>query len=137
MGLFDPNQYIHMQVARIFQEASQKGTVVTSTLHTYGELYNNLTKKGGGRPGFPPADVANLLVKRFGEAFQLVELTNADYQAAVLRCGQLNLPGAVIYDALHYQAAIKAGAEVLYTDNLRDFTRLQLPDDKLEVKGAR
>ncbi|MEM6771735.1 MAG: PIN domain-containing protein [Bacteroidota bacterium] len=137
MGLFDPNQVIYENVTKIFLAAQKQGTVVTTTLHTYSELYNNLSKKGGGRPGLLPKDVAELLVQRFGKIFTLVELASVDYESAVIRCGQLNIPGPVIYDALHYQAALKAGADVLYTDNLKDFTRLQLPDDQLEVKGVR
>lgn len=137
MGLLDPNQEIHQQAAELFRMAKSKGKVATTTLHTYSELYNNLTKKGGGRPGLPPQTVARLLNDKLDLTFEMVELSKADYKAAISRSAGLNIPGPIIYDALHYQAALKAGATVLYTDNLRDFTRLQLPEDKLVVKGVR
>jgi predicted nucleic acid-binding protein len=67
----------------------------------------------------------------------IVELNQSDYEAAVIRCRELKLVSSVIYDALHYQAALKAGAEVIYADNLKDFTRLQLPGETIEIKGIR
>ena len=58
----------------------------------------------------------------------LVDLTRSDYEAALRRRADLSLVSAVIYDALHVQAAIKIGATIIYTDNLKDFTRLVTPD---------
>ena len=76
-------------------------------------------------------------MKILGKKLTLVELDRSDYEAAIKRCADLNLVRSVIYDALHVQAALKAGAEILYTDNLRDFNRLVTEEDSLIVKGIR
>ncbi|MEO0735140.1 MAG: type II toxin-antitoxin system VapC family toxin [Bacteroidota bacterium] len=117
--------------------ALRSGTAVSTTLHTYAELYNNLTKPKKRANLLSPEQAANLLINNVGKAVQLIELSKADYEAAIERCRRLNLVSAIIYDALHYQAALKAGAEVLYTDNTKDFTRLQLPDETLRIEGIR
>jgi predicted nucleic acid-binding protein len=137
MGLLDQAQVIHLPATHLFLKASKEGKVVTTTLHTYSELYNNLTKKGGGRPGLKPQEVAELLNEKLGSIFEMIELNTEDYKLAVARCGTLEIPGPVIYDALHLQAALKAGAEVLYTDNFRDFTRLVTEDDPIKIVGVR
>lgn len=137
MGLLDPNQVIHQPATLLFIKARKEGKVVTNTLHTYSELYNNLTKKSGGRPGLKPKQVAELLNDKLGSVFEMIELNKEDYKLAVARCGNLKIAGPVIYDALHLQAALKAGAEILYTDNLRDFTRLVTEDDPIKIVGTR
>jgi predicted nucleic acid-binding protein len=137
MGLLDPKQEIHEEATVLYLAASEKGEVVTTTLHTYSELYNNLTKKGGGRPGLKPEIVTRMLNENLDMAFKMVELNREDYKAAVARCGELEISGPVIYDALHLQAALKAGAKTLYTDNLRDFTRLVTKDDPIKIVGVR
>jgi predicted nucleic acid-binding protein len=78
-----------------------------------------------------------MLNENLDMAFEMIELDREDYKIAVTRCGALNIPGPVIYDALHLQAALKAGAEILYTDNLRDFTRLVTEDDPIKIVGVR
>ncbi len=68
---------------------------------------------------------------------QLVVLDADDYRAALNRCVTLDLRGPVFYDALHFQAAIKCKAEILYTNNLKDFTRLLLAEDTIQIRGVR
>lgn len=127
----------HVKATSILSGAMRSGEVATTTLHTFSELYNNLTRLGKGRPSLLPQQVEKLLFEVIAEQFMMVELDGDDYKAAVMRCSKLGLTGPVIYDALHLQAALKAGAEVLYTDNLRDFTRLQLPDDPISLLSIR
>ncbi len=63
-----------------------------------------------------------------------VDLNEADYFTALERCVDLALSGAVFYDALHFQAALKAKADILYTENRRDFDRL-LRADELTIRS--
>ena len=55
---------------------------------------------------------------------EVVVLDADDYQAVIVRLTELGFPGGVVHDALHLQAAEKAGAERLVTFNRRDFDRL-------------
>lgn len=95
--------------------------VVILNTHLIAELYSNLTRTP--KLKIDPQDVRELL-HRMVDEFESVELTVEDYLLAVDRCANLNLVSGVIFDALHFQAAIKANVAVLYTGNLRDFERL-------------
>ena len=65
---------------------------------------------------------------------ETIALDEQDYYAAMDRCADLGLDLGVIYDALHFQAALKAKADILYTENRRDFDRL-LREDALVVRS--
>lgn len=116
--------------------AVSNGSALTSATHAYAELYRHLT-----RNRFPydltPEVAATAIIDNIGHLLNIISLDGEDYEAAIRRCAQLELTGAIIYDALHYQAALKAEAEVIYTDNLRDFTRLRLPDENIRIEGIR
>lgn len=81
-------------------------------------MYSNLTR-------FPTMrvtpDHARKMMYQFAQEFEHVELSVQDYLQAVDRCADRNLVSGVIFDALHFEAAVKAGAERLYTANTKDF----------------
>jgi predicted nucleic acid-binding protein len=128
---------LHEKALKTLETALSHGPVVTTTLHTYAELYTNLTRPNKYIAHISPEQAAEILLEGINKVLTIVELNQSDYEAAVIRCRELKLVSAVIYDALHYQAALKAGAEVIYADNLKDFTRLQLPGETIEIKGIR
>ena len=84
----------------------------------------------------PPGQAIRAIDDGFGTILTFIDLTRSDYEAALHRCARLDLTSGIIYDALHVQAAIKAGVDVLYTANLRDFQRLLTPEVAFEVKGV-
>lgn len=104
-------------------------------LNTYlvAELYNNLTK----RPTTTNERIhfVHNLLKSISERFEGIELSMEDYLTAVERCATLKMKGGVIYDALHFQAAIKAGVDILYTSNIRDFERLVTDEISFRVES--
>ena len=112
----------HRRCTKLLAEARQEGQVTCLSLHSYAEVYANLTRFPLGDRITPEA--AWEALQGLSALMKTITLTEADYQAALSRCAARNLVSGVIYDALHLQAAIQAGAEVLYTANLRDFERL-------------
>lgn len=56
---------------------------------------------------------------------EILDLTQADYAAAIVRSSQLGLLSGVVYDALHLIAAERANCHRLYTYNLVHFNRLK------------
>ena len=106
--------------------------VVVLNTHLAAELYANLTRFPKGEIN-PKAAAAMIRVLR--EKMEVVDLTMDDYMLAVDRCANKGLVSRVIYDALHLQAAIKADVDVLYTENIRDFTRLLDDDDKVIIRS--
>ena len=124
------------EVARdLLANSISQGEVVTSATHAYAELYRQLTR--GNSPGQLSPQMAQSVISALTSKFIMVALDGDDYLAALQRCVDLNLSSSIIYDALHVQAALKANATTLYTDNLKDFTRLVTPEDNLQVKGIR
>ena len=126
---------LHIPARELLRETTRQYQLCT-TNHTIAELYNHFTKQGTNRVSLPP-DQAAVLFTSLRTQVTMVDLTVVDYEAALARCVELNLAGPLIYDALHYQAALKTKAEVIYTDNLRDFNRLARPGDPVRVVGIR
>lgn len=102
--------------------------------HVIAELYSNLSKPTLSKSApIVPGQAADL-IKRVVSEMETINLDEADYFAAMDRCANHNLVSGVIYDALHYQAALKAKADILYTQNRRDFDRL-LKGDEIVIRG--
>ena len=132
-----PSHELHTLAQEALKRAQLAGTVASTTLHTYAELYNNLTRPRPSKLHLPPEIAYQLIVEQLGSKLMLIEMNREDYELSLKRCADLKLVSGVIYDSLHVQAALKAKASVLYTDNLRDFTRLVTEGDPLEVRGVR
>jgi predicted nucleic acid-binding protein len=126
----------HETCKKLLQDALRDGSALTSATHAYAELYRHLTKNRAPY-NLLPEEAKLAVVDNLGKLLEIVAMDKADYEKAIARCVKLGLTGAVIYDALHLEAALKAGAEILYSDNLRDFTRLVTKDDSIKLEGVR
>ncbi|MBI4766541.1 MAG: PIN domain-containing protein [Deltaproteobacteria bacterium] len=91
--------------------------------HTLAELYATLTSMPL-RPRITPAIAVKLLHENIQKEAQVLSLTGRDYLAAIKNISNLNLPGAIIYDAIIAKAAEKFRADHLLTHNEKDFSRL-------------
>jgi predicted nucleic acid-binding protein len=89
-------------------------------LRTLGEVYAVLT----GLPVRPRISGKDgiAILKQIRERLTLISLTEDEYFLA-LETVSTSIIGGAAYDALIARCAVKAGAEVLLTWNLRDFTR--------------
>ncbi len=89
--------------------------------HALVELFAVLTR-------FPQqqvsADMAHNIIKNLRTRLTVVDLTEDDYMWVLEHITSLQLSGAVVYDGLHARAALKAEVTMLYTFNVKDFTRL-------------
>lgn len=65
--------------------------------------------------------------------FKIISLDTKDYKAALERVSSRNLRSGAIYDALHYQAALKAKAKTFHTLNVNDFERLSSGEIKISL----
>lgn len=95
-------------------------------------MYSNLTR-------YPTMKVtpdrARKMMYAFAKEFEHVELSVKDYLKAVDRCADRNLVSGVIFDALHFEAALKAEVEILYTANLKDFERFMEKDTPFKLSA--
>ncbi len=90
--------------------------------HGLAESYSVLTRL----PIKPKPSVDQIAESLFDllNYFETVSLVQNDYRAVIQRLANRNLPGGVIFDALHAQAALKSNVDVLLTLNPKDFNRL-------------
>ena len=109
----------HLSSAKLFLEAG-KGDFCA--LRTLGEVYSTLT----GLPLRPritgPEGIS--IIKQIRERLTIITLGEQEYISALELAATGSVVGAAIYDELIAQCALKAGADILLTWNVRDFTRL-------------
>ena len=125
----------HQLATQLLQRCIKGAHSIITVTHTYGELYRHLTRNV---PPFElsPARAQYVLLEVLPKIVRFTA-DAAAYPSAVRRCGQLDLRSSIVYDAVHLQAAVTGGAQVLYTDNTKDFRRLLTPDDDLRIEGIR
>jgi len=128
----DPMHSMHTASLALVKRLEDEHSIVVLNTHLVAELFNNLSKQP--RLPIPLVKVQGIL-KHLSKRYERVDLTMDDYLEAIDRCIQLGLRGAVIYDALHFHAAVKAKVDILYTANHRDFARLMTEDVAFELKS--
>lgn len=69
-------------------------------------------------------DQALLFIQEVRNLLTVVTLEEEDYISTLSKAAALNMPGGIIYDHLIARCALKAEADVLYTWNVGDFSRL-------------
>jgi predicted nucleic acid-binding protein len=109
----------HASSAKLFLAAGKDDFCA---LRTLGEVYATLT----GLPLRPritgPEGIS--IVKQIRERLTLITLSEQEYISALELASSGSIVGAAAYDALIGHCALKAGADILLTWNVRDFTRL-------------
>lgn len=109
----------------LFRTMSSLHTYISS--HVLAEFYSIMT--GGPRGRELPPQYAMLCLQTLDALVNVVTLNTEDYLRAMERIAALGGMGGIVYDALHLEAARKAGVEVLYTWNVRHFERLNTESD--------
>jgi predicted nucleic acid-binding protein len=99
--------------------------------HSLAEVYAGVTRL----PGVFRAsrEQAILFLSDMEEHLSIVSLDSAEYFTTIRQASADGVLGATIYDALLAACAIKAKAEVIYTDNEKHF-RLLGPDVASRVR---
>lgn len=125
----------HLTCRKLLKESLSAEFKLSTASHTYGELYRHITRN------VPPFEIAPFLAGRtlfeLSTIIRFEDATAAVYRLAIERCSRLELRGAIIYDALHLETAIGAGAKILYSDNTKDFNRLVTAEDTIKIEGIR
>ena len=122
----------HASSAKLFLDAGKDDSCA---IHTLSEVYSTLTGLPV-RPRISGSEGFNI-VEQIRERLTMVTLTEREYVSALEDASAGSIVGAAAYDALIARCALKAGANVLLTWNVRDFTRLgsavaelvQMPQD--------
>ncbi len=112
----------------LLKRCRDEGSLVCLSTHVIAELYANLSNPRISKSTPINPKQAVDLIRRLVIELETIVLDEQDYYAAMDRCADLGLVSGVMYDALHFQAALKAKADILYTENRRDFDRLLRED---------
>jgi predicted nucleic acid-binding protein len=90
--------------------------------HSLAEVYSTLT----GMPGKDraSADEAMLFLGNIRERLTVLALNDREYWKAMEASAAEGVTGGAIYDALLGYCALKAGAETIYSWNVKHFKRL-------------
>lgn len=91
--------------------------------HATAELYSTLTSFPVS-PRISPSQALELIRENLLAHAEVVSLDARDYQQVTGDLTERNLAGGIIYDALHVQAAKKAGVDRVWTRNASDFERI-------------
>ena len=109
----------HASSTKLFLEAGREDFCA---LRTLGEVYATLTGLPL-RPRITGSEGINI-VKQIRERLALITLSEQEYVSALELASSGAIVGGAAYDALIAHCALKAGADILLTWNVRDFTRL-------------
>ena len=120
IAVFYGDHPAHQAAIQRYRDANPRTAFCAA--HSVAELYAVMTRLPV-RPAIAP-EQCMLFVNDLRERFTLVGLTGAEYVATVARAAKAGLPGGKVYDALILACAGKAGAEVVYTLNAKDFERI-------------
>lgn len=104
-------------LVKAVKERALEGCIST---HGLAEFYAVLTR-APFTPRVHPAETARFLEDNVLPYFELIALSAKDYRAVLSSCAAAGLIGGIVFDALHLQAAQKAGCDRVYTFNVRDF----------------
>ena len=116
---------------RVRRALSGEYRLLTSA-HTIAEVYSVLTTLPLS-PRITPAAAARIIGENLEGRAEMQALAVADYRDVVRHLGEAGLAGGVVYDALACRAAVKAGAEVIFTYNPKDFRRVW-PDSGVRIE---
>lgn len=128
LASLDPDEGHHLACDRIV--AAGGGSIY---VHALAETFSILT---GGRQGrrLKASAAVRLIEQSVLPYVQTQTLSGAALMAALAECDSRGVRGGAIYDWLHLAAARNAGAEVLFTLDVRDFQALARPGDpRIEV----
>ena len=108
----------HSSSARVFLAAGKDDFCA---LRTLGEIYATLT----GLPLRPriTGPEGLKIVQQVRERLTLVTLSEREYVSALETASARAIVGSAVYDVFIAHCALKAGAEILLTWNVRDFRR--------------
>jgi predicted nucleic acid-binding protein len=122
-----PDHPHHARSFPVFASATRKQAAFAA--HSLAEAYSTFTRYPGKER--MSAEAASLVVQEIEHRFALVWLGGDEYCTAVRRMAQTGIVGGTVHDGLVAACALKAGAQHLYTWNVRHFDLLGAEIQKL------
>ena len=115
---FEDHEY-HAASLRVFLRADKKQACCGT--HSLVEFYATTTRLPG-RHRLSGEQVL-LFLENIRERLTIVTLDDQEYYAVLKHAAEAGIAGGAAYDILLASCALKAGAEIIYTWNVRHFRR--------------
>ncbi len=114
----------HPRCFAAFREFTGEGNEGFCSTHVLAECYSVMTALPLRRR-VSPADAGHLIRDTVAGRLTVIPLGTEDYLEAIDRVSEKGLVSGIVYDALHYLAAEKAGCDRLFTFNTDHFQYVQ------------
>lgn len=114
IAAIDSSDLHHQNAFAALQKYGRQGVMAC---HSLAECFSTLT----GKRRFTANQASELIRVNCCEIFELVELSRAEYVAAIQGAEKAGARGGAIFDMLLLAAARKSGAEKILTCNQRHF----------------
>jgi predicted nucleic acid-binding protein len=122
VAAFIESHPLHTAALNRFNAVRKKRDTFLIGGHTLAELYAVLTRLPVS-PRITP-ELASQLIEENTRNATITVLSAGEYRRLPLRLERQNLAGGIVYDALLFETAVKAKADILITLNPKDFSRL-------------
>jgi len=117
----------HTSSRQLIADCLEQNIEIVTSGHCLAEVYAVLTKLPVALR-LPPEMAVNLIEKNIIDKCRIVDLTHTEYIEIIKDAAQKELVSGAIFDGLHVKAALKAGVNNIYTYNLKDFRRFDIPE---------
>jgi len=122
-GMVAPHP-MHAKAVSWIRRAKAGEITMFVSCHTLAELYAVLTTLPVS-PRISPDMAWRLIHENLEKTANVVPLGPKDYADTLRQMKDSGFSGGIVYDALIFKAALKAGVETLLTLNAADFSRMQ------------
>jgi len=119
VAAFVPTHEHHARSFAALVPASRKDAGCAT--HSLAEVYAILTRYPGAQR--ISGDQAVLVLEEIERRLAVTGLDGGEYLSTMRNAAAFGVAGGAVYDALVAACAIKAGADRIYTWNVRDFSR--------------
>ncbi len=127
VSAFNPKHSKNKASKQLLKNCSKQNIEIVTSGHCLAEVYSVLTKLPKGLR-LSPHMTFNLIEYDMINKCQIIDLTYQEYAETIKDAANKNLISGAIFDGLHVKAALKAGVDRIYTYNLKDFERFDIPE---------
>lgn len=123
VALFIEQHPKHLTYSDLHIHFTQQNARFFIASHSLAEFYSVVTKKVSYL-SFTSHQALEVIENNFS-IFSKIDITHQEYQSVIQFLAEQQLTGGVIYDALITFASQKANADILVTNNTKDFKNLK------------
>lgn len=127
VAAFIPKHPQNKSSKQLIQDCLEQKIEIVTSGHCLAEVYSVLTKLPVALR-LPPKMAVNLIESGIIDKCQIIDLTYMEYTEIIKDAANKNLVSGAIFDGLHVKAALKAKVDRIYTFNLKDFRRFDIPE---------